>query len=156
MKLEPRQTEYGYLSPEYALHGLYSEKSVVFSFGILVLEIVGGKSNRRFSHPDHHLNLLGHAWEIYKEGRSIDLLDKRLSDSCSSSEVVRSICVGLLFVQQCPEDCLSMSSVVVMLNNEGVLPETKHPGFYIERNAKEEELHRQNANVTVSKPPSQY
>ncbi|XP_059284957.1 G-type lectin S-receptor-like serine/threonine-protein kinase SD1-1 [Lycium ferocissimum] len=60
---------YGYLSPEYALHGLFSVKSDVFSFAIIVLEIVSGKSkleivsgksNRRFSHPDHYLNLLGH------------------------------------------------------------------------------------------------
>ncbi|XP_055823264.1 G-type lectin S-receptor-like serine/threonine-protein kinase At4g27290 [Solanum dulcamara] len=143
----------GYLSPEYALHGLHSVKSDVFSFGILVLEIVSGKSNRRFSHPDHCLNLLGHAWKIYKEGRSIELLDERLSDSCSTSEVVRSICVGLLCVQQCPEDRPSMSSVVVMLNNEGVLPQAKQPGFYIERNSNEEFSSNQYANVTVSDTP---
>ncbi|PHT77179.1 G-type lectin S-receptor-like serine/threonine-protein kinase [Capsicum annuum] len=145
---------YGYLSPEYASHGLYSVKSDVFSFGILVLEIVSGKSNRRFSHPDHSLNLLGHAWKIYKEGRSIELLDERLSDTCSRSEVVRSICVGLLCVQQCPEDRPSMSSVVFMLNNEGVLPQAKQPGFYIERNTKEVEFSsNQHANVTVSETP---
>ncbi|KAH0651996.1 hypothetical protein KY285_032164 [Solanum tuberosum] len=126
---------YGYLSPEYALHGKYSVKSDVFSFGILVLEIVSGKSNRKFCHPDHNLNLLGHAWKLYKEGRSLELLDERLGDSCSTSEVVRSISVVLLCVQQCPEDRLSMSSVVLMLNNEGVLPLAKQPGFYIEGNA---------------------
>ncbi|PHT77177.1 Receptor-like serine/threonine-protein kinase SD1-6 [Capsicum annuum] len=141
----------GYLSPEYALQGLYSVKSDVFSFGILVLEIVSGKSNRRFSHPDHYLNLLGHAWKIYKEGRSIELLDERLSDTCSRSEVERSICVGLLCVQQCPEDRPSMSSVVFMLNNEGVLPQAKQPGFYIERNTKEVEFSsNQHANVTAT------
>ncbi|KAK4714806.1 hypothetical protein R3W88_020713 [Solanum pinnatisectum] len=124
---------YGYLSPEYALHGLYSVKSDVFSFGILVLEI---------------------AWKIYKEGRSMELLDERLSDSCSRSEVVRSICVGLLCVQQCPEDRPSMSSVAVMLNNEGVLPQAKQPGFYIERNSNEGEFSsNQYANVTVSDTP---
>ncbi|KAF3634407.1 G-type lectin S-receptor-like serine/threonine-protein kinase [Capsicum annuum] len=144
----------GYLSPEYASQGLYSVKSDVFSFGILVLEIVSGKSNRRFSHPDHYLNLLGHAWKIYKEGRSIELLDERLSDTCSRSEVERSICVGLLCVQQCPEDRPSMSSVVFMLNNEGVLPQAKQPGFYIERNTKEVEFSsNQHANVTVSETP---
>ncbi|KAM3382940.1 hypothetical protein P3S68_008515 [Capsicum galapagoense] len=143
---------YGYLSPEYALHGLYSVKSDVFSFGILVLEIVSSKSNRRFSHPDH--NLLGHAWKIYKEGRSIELLDERLSDTCSRSEVIRSICIGLLCVQQRPEDRPSMSSVVFMLNNEGVLPQAKQPGFYIERNTKEVEFSsNQHTNVSVSETP---
>ncbi|KAF3634410.1 putative G-type lectin S-receptor-like serine/threonine-protein kinase SD1-1-like [Capsicum annuum] len=141
----------GYLSPEYALQGLYSVKSDVFSFGILVLEIVSGKSNRRFSHPDHYVNLLGHAWKTYKEGRSIELLEECLSDTCSRSEVVRSICVGLLCVQQCPEDRPSMSSVVFMLNNEGVLPQAKPPGFYIERNTNEVEFSsNQHANVTVN------
>ncbi|MCD7459424.1 hypothetical protein HAX54_040881 [Datura stramonium] len=141
---------YGYLSPEYALHGRYSVKSDVFSFGILTLEIVSGKSNRRFSHPDHNLNLLGHAWKLYKEGRSTELLDEYLGDSCSTPEVERSIHVGLLCVQQCPEDRPSMSSAVMMLNNEGVLPQAKRPGFYIEKDAPDGELYAQS---TVSETP---
>ncbi|CAN4102811.1 unnamed protein product [Withania somnifera] len=141
---------YGYLSPEYALHGRYSVKSDVFSFGILILEIVSGKSNRRFSHPDYNLNLLGHAWKLYKEGRSAELLDEYLADSCSTPEVERSICVGLLCVQQCPEDRPSMSSAVMMLNNEGVLPQAKRPGFYIEKDAPDGELY---AESTVSETP---
>lgn len=48
------------MSPEYAIEGLFSVKSDVFSFGVLVLEIVSGKRNRGFYHPDHDLNLLGH------------------------------------------------------------------------------------------------
>lgn len=51
---------YGYMSPEYANDGFYSTKSDVFSFGVSVLEIISGKRNRVFSHPDHDLNLLGH------------------------------------------------------------------------------------------------
>lgn len=48
------------MSPEYAVDGLFSVKSDVFSFGVLLLEIVSGKRNRGFSHTDHHLNLIGH------------------------------------------------------------------------------------------------
>lgn len=48
------------MSPEYAVDGTFSVKSDVFSFGVLVLEIISGKKNRGFSHPDHKLNLLGH------------------------------------------------------------------------------------------------
>ncbi|KAI3731051.1 hypothetical protein L1987_62234 [Smallanthus sonchifolius] len=58
----------GYISPEYAVNGLYSVKSDVFSFGVLMLEIVSGKKNRGFVHEDHDDNLLGHAWRLYKEG----------------------------------------------------------------------------------------
>ncbi|GMP54890.1 hypothetical protein CsSME_00019903 [Camellia sinensis var. sinensis] len=128
---------YGYMSPEYAVDGLFSIKSDVFSFGVLVLEIVSGKKNRGFYHPDHHLNLLGHAWRLYKEGRSLELIDEALWDSYYPTEVVRSIHVGLLCVQQSPEDRPSMSSVVLMLGGEGILPQAKQPGFFTERNVLE-------------------
>lgn len=50
----------GYISPEYAANGLFSIKSDIFSFGVLVLEIVSGKKNGSFAHEDHHDNLIGH------------------------------------------------------------------------------------------------
>ncbi|KAI8010274.1 G-type lectin S-receptor-like serine/threonine-protein kinase [Camellia lanceoleosa] len=128
---------YGYMSPEYAVDGLFSVKSDVFSFGVLVLEIVSGKKNRGFYHRDHHLNLLGHAWRLYKEDRSLELIDEALWDSCYLTEVLRSIHVGLLCVQQSPEDRPSMSSVVLMLGSEGGLPQAKQPGFFTERNVLE-------------------
>ena len=55
----------GYMSPEYAIDGKFSAKSDVFSLGVLMLEIVSGKKNRGFSHPDHHHNLLGHVRTNY-------------------------------------------------------------------------------------------
>ncbi|KAM3302399.1 G-type lectin S-receptor-like serine/threonine-protein kinase [Capsicum chacoense] len=124
---------YGYMSPEYAVEGIFSVKSDVFSFGVLVLEIVSGKKNRRFVHPDHNLNLLGHAWMRHNEGRTSELVDPNLVDSCNISEVLRSVHVGLLCVQQNPEDRPSMSTVIMMLSNEGILPTAKHPGFFTER-----------------------
>ena len=48
------------MSLEYANDGKFSIKSDVFSLGVLILEILSGKKNRGFSHPDHHHNLLGH------------------------------------------------------------------------------------------------
>ncbi|CAL5405731.1 unnamed protein product [Camellia sinensis] len=128
---------YGYMSPEYAVDGFFSIKSDVFSFGVLVLEIVSGKRNRGFFHSDHNLNLLGHAWMVYKEGTSLELLDEAVKDSCHLFEVLRSIHVGLLCVQQHPEDRPTMSSVVMMLGSEGALPCPKQPGFFTERNLTE-------------------
>lgn len=59
----------GYMSPEYVPDGSFSEKSDVFSFGVLVLEIITGKRNRGFSHPEHDHNLLGHVsltvWYVF-------------------------------------------------------------------------------------------
>ncbi|MFS8012529.1 putative protein kinase RLK-Pelle-DLSV family [Helianthus anomalus] len=51
---------YGYIPPEYTVHGVFSVKSDVFSFGVLVLEIVSGMKNREFSSHKHRDNLLGH------------------------------------------------------------------------------------------------
>ncbi|KAL2555298.1 G-type lectin S-receptor-like serine/threonine-protein kinase [Forsythia ovata] len=124
---------YGYMSPEYAVDGIFSIKSDVFSFGVLLLEIVSGKRNRGFSHRDHHHNLLGHAWMLYKEGRSLELVDDYLGVSGYLSEVLRSIHIGLLCVQQSPEDRPSMSLVVLMFGHEGVLPQARQPGFFTQR-----------------------
>ncbi|XP_059441315.1 G-type lectin S-receptor-like serine/threonine-protein kinase At4g27290 isoform X2 [Corylus avellana] len=121
---------YGYMSPEYAEHGQYSVKSDVFSFGVLVLEIVSGKKNRGFCHPDHHLNLLGHAWKLWIEDRSMELVDELIGDLCTLSNVLRHIHVGLLCVQHRPEDRPNMSSVVQMLSSESFLPKPKQPGFF--------------------------
>ncbi|KAL0306452.1 UNVERIFIED_CONTAM: G-type lectin S-receptor-like serine/threonine-protein kinase SD1-1 [Sesamum radiatum] len=88
---------YGYMSPEYAVDGLFS------------------------------------AWTLYKEERSLELVDASLGKSFCLPEVLRSIHVGLLCVQKKPDDRPSMSSVVLMLGNEGVLPPANQPGFFLER-----------------------
>ncbi|XP_050218667.1 G-type lectin S-receptor-like serine/threonine-protein kinase At4g27290 [Mercurialis annua] len=124
---------YGYMAPEYAIDGLFSVKSDVFSFGVLVLEIISGEKNRGFTHPDHQLNLVGHAWKLFKDSRYIELIDGVVMASCNRSEALRAIHVGLLCVQNDPEDRPSMSSVVLMLSSEGPLPEPKEPGFFTER-----------------------
>lgn len=70
---------------------------------------------------------------LYKEGRSLEFVDDYLGVSSYLSEVLRSIHVGLLCVQQCPEHRPSMSSIVFMLENEVELPQAKQPGFFTER-----------------------
>ncbi|GLT37749.1 hypothetical protein SLA2020_120500 [Shorea laevis] len=125
---------YGYMSPEYVGDGIFSIKSDVFSFGVLVLEIVTGKRNRGFWHPDHDHNLLGHAWILWIEGRPIGLIENVLGDFTAPSEVLRCIHVGLLCVQQRPDDRPDMLSVVLMLKGESALPEPKQPGFFTGRN----------------------
>ncbi|KAL8510436.1 hypothetical protein ACS0TY_017305 [Phlomoides rotata] len=126
---------YGYMSPEYAGDGLFSVKSDVFSFGVMVLEIVSGKKNRGFIHKDHHHNLLGHAWMLYKEERSQEVVDYCLRSSCYLQEIQRSIHISLLCVQEHAEDRPGMTSVIQMLSNDGAMPEAKHPGFFTARDA---------------------
>ncbi|XP_071723564.1 G-type lectin S-receptor-like serine/threonine-protein kinase At4g27290 [Rutidosis leptorrhynchoides] len=124
---------YGYMSPEYALDGVYSVKSDVFSYGVLVLEIVSGRRNRGFYHPDHCHNLLGHAWRLFCEGRQLELVSESIRDSCNLSQVFRSIHIGLLCVQRSPLDRPTMAEVVLMMGTEGRLPQPMLPGFFSER-----------------------
>lgn len=124
---------YGYMAPEYAIEGQFSIKSDVFSFGILLLEIISGKKNRGFYHVDRSLSLIGHAWKSWKEGKFIELIDSVLEESCSFSEVERCIHIALLCVQQHPEDRPSMTSVILMLGSEIMLTQPKEPGFLVER-----------------------
>ncbi|KAJ0897216.1 putative protein kinase RLK-Pelle-DLSV family [Helianthus annuus] len=122
----------GYISPEYAMKGHFSVKSDIFSFGVLVLEIVSGKKNKDFVHEDHDDNLLGHAWRLYREGKPLDLIDECFGTSYSAYEVLRSVHVGLLCVQHRVEDRPDTQTVVAMLGGEGSLPSPNKPAFYIQ------------------------
>ncbi|XP_068667833.1 cysteine-rich receptor-like protein kinase 34 [Aristolochia californica] len=123
---------YGYMSPEYAMKGLFSIKSDVFSFGVLLMEFVSGKRNSSM------LNLLGYAWKLWKEGAGLELVDPSLGNSYSSVEVLKYIHIGLLCVQDNPRDRPTMASVVIMLESESAtLPTPKEPAFYSERSLSE-------------------
>ncbi|KAL4619350.1 hypothetical protein ACB092_06G072900, partial [Castanea dentata] len=124
------------MSPEYAGHGQFSIKSDVFSFGVLVLEIVSGKMNWGFCHVDDHLNLnlLGHASRLWIEDKAMELTNQSLGNMCTlSDQVLRCVHAGLLCVQQRPEDRPDMSSVVLMLSSDILLPKPNQPGFYMEK-----------------------
>ncbi|XP_048130251.1 G-type lectin S-receptor-like serine/threonine-protein kinase At4g27290 [Rhodamnia argentea] len=150
---------YGYMSPQYAFDGKFSVKSDVYGFGVLLLEIISGKKNRGFSHPNHHHNLLGHAWLLWTHGGALELLDKTLCDSADEPQVERCIHVGLLCVQKFPADRPAMSMVASILGSEGtVTPQPKQPGFFMERSmensssASTGEDHYTNNSISITMP----
>ncbi|KAI8022665.1 G-type lectin S-receptor-like serine/threonine-protein kinase B120 [Camellia lanceoleosa] len=120
----------GYMSPEYAMDGLFSVKSDVFSFGVMMLEIISGKRNTGFYLPDGALNLLGYAWNLWKEAKGLELVGQGLVETCSIREAMRYIQVGLLCVQEIAADRPNMLDVVSMLTSETiVLPFPNKPAF---------------------------
>ncbi|XP_047939368.1 G-type lectin S-receptor-like serine/threonine-protein kinase At1g11330 [Salvia hispanica] len=121
---------YGYMAPEYAMEGRFSEKSDTFSFGVLVLEIATGRRNTRFYPKEGSLNLLGHIWTAWNEDNVTDLIDPRILGSSYRTDVLRCIHIGLLCVQELPKDRPSISTVLSMLSSEVIeLPEPKQSAF---------------------------
>ncbi|CAH8266246.1 unnamed protein product [Arabidopsis lyrata] len=132
---------YGYMSPEYAESGLYSAKSDIFSFGVMLLEIVSGKENRSFSYSLCRTNLLSYIWTKWNDGNWEETIEQAIQESSSfqKHQVRRCLEVGLLCVQQDAEDRPQMLSVVMMLLNEATdIPRPKLPGFYKAENYKDQ------------------
>ncbi|KAJ8545619.1 hypothetical protein K7X08_018202 [Anisodus acutangulus] len=120
---------YGYMSPEYAMVGHFSEKSDVFSFGVLCLEIITGRKNNNHYDQEQSQHLVGYVWDSWKDEKALDVVDPLLGDSYKAREVLRYIHIGLLCVQPFANDRPTMSEVVFMLCNETNLPSAKEPGF---------------------------
>ncbi|ONI18611.1 hypothetical protein PRUPE_3G226600, partial [Prunus persica] len=125
---------YGYMSPEYALDGTFSVKSDVFSFGVVVLEIISGKKNTGLYQSKETFSLINHAWRLWTENKVLDLMDNNLDESCNKSQFIKCVNVGLLCVQEDPVDRPAMSNVLTMLDSEIAIPPTpKQPPFVMRR-----------------------
>lgn len=133
---------YGYMSPEYAMEGRYSEKSDVFSFGVLLLEIISGKRNTSYDNQTPSPNLIGQIWDMWTEEQALGMVDPSLGESYPAHEVSRCIQIGLLCVQESASDRPTMSEVIFMLGNETTLPSPKKPAFILQSS---------NPNSTASK-----
>jgi hypothetical protein len=79
------------------------------------------------------------AWRLWREGNALALLDEAVAGGgggggYSRSEVLRCVQVGLLCVQERPEDRPHMAAVFMMLGNlSAVVPQPRHPGFCSDR-----------------------
>ncbi|KAI3473905.1 hypothetical protein Pfo_028099 [Paulownia fortunei] len=121
----------GYMAPEYAMHGQLSVKLDVFSFGVLVLEIVSGQKNNSFRNGENVEECL--AWRNWREGSAINMIDPVLrSSSGSLRDILRCIHIGLLCVQENAVDRPTMASVVLMSNSFSItLPVPSQPAFFM-------------------------
>ncbi|KAJ7544710.1 hypothetical protein O6H91_09G090300 [Diphasiastrum complanatum] len=107
---------FGYVAPEYGLYGQLTEKADVFSFGVVMLELVSGKKSVTFG-ADYVL-LLEWAWQLYEENRLMELVDSTLKPTLKEEEAKRVIDVALLCTQAMATKRPTMPQVVAMLVGE--------------------------------------
>ncbi|KAJ7970101.1 putative Receptor protein kinase [Quillaja saponaria] len=123
---------FGYMSPEYAMRGVVSIKTDVFSYGVLLLEIMSGKKNNNICYQnDGQYNLIGYAWQLWIERRASELIDPILEGSSNHTELLRCINIGLLCVQDKAIDRPTTLDVVSFLSTETIqLAQPKQPAFF--------------------------
>lgn len=113
---------YGYMAPEYAMHGYLTDKADIYSFGIVALEVVSGRSNTSSQKEEDRFYLLDWARFLKERGNLMDLVDQRLGSHFDKEEVLTLIKVALMCTNTTAALRPPMSSVVSMLEGKVAVP----------------------------------
>ncbi|CAK9157795.1 unnamed protein product [Ilex paraguariensis] len=105
----------GYLAPEYAIRGQLTRKADIYSFGVLLIEIVSGRCNTNTRLPVEEQYLLERTWKLYERRELVGLVDTSLNGDFDAEVACRFLKIGLLCTQDTPKLRPSMSKVVKML-----------------------------------------
>ncbi|XP_024631932.1 cold-responsive protein kinase 1 isoform X2 [Medicago truncatula] len=108
----------GYLAPEYAIGGRLTRKADIYSFGVLLVEIVSGRRNTNSRLPTEEQFILERTWELYERKELVGLIDTSLNGEFDAEQACKFLKIGLLCTQESPKRRPSMSSVVKMLTGE--------------------------------------
>ncbi|KAK1404904.1 LRR receptor serine/threonine-protein kinase [Heracleum sosnowskyi] len=108
----------GYMAPEYAMRGYLTDKADVYSFGIVALEIVSGKSNTSCMPKEECVYLLDRAYVLQEQGNLLEMVDPTLGTNYSKQEALSMLNLALLCSNQSPTLRPSMSAVVSMLQGK--------------------------------------
>ena len=130
------------MAPEYALRRQLTRKADIYSFGVLLLEIVCGRCNKNERSPTEDETLLGkvittcsfdfpfkystckitqtflQAWELYNKGELLELIDASLARDTNMDEAVKYVKICFVCTQEMPKLRPLMSTVVKMLTGE--------------------------------------
>ncbi|KAL5794006.1 hypothetical protein ACOSP7_002600 [Xanthoceras sorbifolium] len=139
---------YGYMAPDYAKNKHFSMKSDVYSYAVMVLEIVMGRKNSTFRNME---NLPSHAWQRWTNGTAMELLDPMLGDQLPKHEVLKCIHIGLLCVQEAAADRPTMSHIVMMLSSHTVTaPGPSRPAFFVSRGSSDSDTGMEDCRTSQS------
>ncbi|KAL9317373.1 hypothetical protein ACSQ67_013890 [Phaseolus vulgaris] len=147
----------GYMSPEYAMFGQFSEKSDVFSFGIMILEIITGKKNgNSYKSNEDDGGLMSNVWRNWTNQTPLSILEPNMKENYFETEVIRCIEIGLLCVQENPNMRPTIAEVVSYLNDLTIeLPSPQEPAFFshgIDQKAVMQQESSSNSSVIGSMP----
>ncbi|KAI3730903.1 hypothetical protein L1987_62083 [Smallanthus sonchifolius] len=129
----------GYMAPEYLAHGQLTEKADVYSYGVLILEVVTGMENNRSKTTEYTDSLVAIAWNHFQQNKVEEIFDPNLMmhlypNINYQKEAIKVVQVGLLCTQEAPSLRPSMSSVLKMLaKDDGPLPTPSNPPFIDEK-----------------------
>ncbi|RHN82100.1 putative protein kinase RLK-Pelle-DLSV family [Medicago truncatula] len=122
------------------MHGYFSVKSDVYSFGIMVLEIISGKKKGCYAESECVDDIRRYAWTKWPEQTPMELMDPNIEGTYSHEEVINYIHIGLLCVQENPEDRPTMATVAFYLNSSSTnLPSPLEPPYF-KRNGTEDNM----------------
>ncbi|MCD9558796.1 hypothetical protein HAX54_016414 [Datura stramonium] len=120
---------FGYMAPEYLAHGQLTDKLDVYSFGVLILEIVSGREINKFPADDALDTLVTIAWKHFKEKRASRIIDPSMKIE-SVDEVLRVVQIALLCTQESPIMRPDMTTVIKLLTQEKLeVPVPSKPPF---------------------------
>ncbi|KAJ0869420.1 putative protein kinase RLK-Pelle-DLSV family [Helianthus annuus] len=143
---------YGYMAPEYAMRGYLTDKADVYSYGIVLLEIVSGMANIADRAKENHFVLLDRAIALKAEGKLVDLVDSKLGSEYDISEMMVVINLALMCTAISSADRPTMSSVVSMLEGrivpEAFIAEQSHSMTKMDRDKLMKLLEIKNENQT--------
>ncbi|XVF31268.1 hypothetical protein REPUB_Repub16aG0131000 [Reevesia pubescens] len=110
---------FGYFAPEYFMHGIVDEKTDVYAFGVLLLELITGRK----ALDDQQQSVVIWAKPLLDENDIKELVDPSLGDDYDAEEVDRMVLTASLCIEQSPILRPQMSQVVILLRGDDYVAE---------------------------------
>ncbi|KAG0459565.1 hypothetical protein HPP92_022693 [Vanilla planifolia] len=144
----------GYMAPEYAMRGYLTDKAHVYSFGVVMLEIVSGKSNTNFKPKGESVYLLDWAYVLQERGNLLELVDPNLGTNYSPDEALQMLELTVSCANPSPTLRPTMSTVMSIL--DGITHGQMQPLTFITSSTRDirfissERRHKESETPTIS------